>query len=322
MSRFNDIIQGIKGGFEEEPKPRSGIDTVKDFLKAAAMTTVAGAVGGEAGMRALGGYAQAQAAGRERRRLEKIARAKDELAAMRDIASIEASEANVAEGKRRLDLTEKDQFMRQVERTEEGQQRLRELKAKLDQDAKFEAERNAIEREKWGIKKADNVAKAKAKLAGDQARKAKNDLALITGASRNAPLNPSDVDAINKAVVDFVYTFRNLGVKTADQAKKTWETMKSTVDDSGRPAIKLSNLIESDVYNGIIRQFEAEEQHAREQARVAGGFLATGGISSNPGVINSLAQYAPAMPELAEQQLNAAATGQTGAVNKRRFWGR
>lgn len=298
MSRFNDILQTIRGGVEEEPKPKSGIDIAKDFLKAAAMTTVAGAVGGTAGMQALGGYAKTQTANREKRRLDKIARAKEELAAVRDISAIE-------EGERRTDIAERDQFLRQVERTEEGQQRLRELQLKLKQDATVEADRNQLEREKWGIKKADNVRKAQDALKKKQILDAERKVRNFYEKASKPLINTSD-DQIAENTAILANQFRQeFGVQTADQAARTWDGLVA----EGK--LKFDRATAPQTRQRLIDKFAAEEKIARDQAMVRAGFP-TGGISPTTGAISALAQY-EAIPPDAELKMNEASAGTTGS---------
>lgn len=308
MSRFNDILQTIRGGTEEEPKPKSGVDIAKDFLKAAAMTTVAGAVGGTAGMQALGGYAQAQNSGRERRRLEKIARAKEELSALRDISSIE-------EGEKRTAIAEKEAFQRQIDRTEEGQQRLREMQFKLDKEAKFEADRNQLEREKWGIKKADNVKKAQDALKKKQILDAEGKVRRFSEKASQPLINPSD-DQIAENTAILANQFRQeFGVQTADQAARTWDGLVA----EGK--LNLDRTTAPQTRQRLIDKFAAEEKMARDQAMARAGFPPEGIPAPTTGAISALAQY-EAIPPDAELKMNNAASGKYGVANQRRLVGR
>lgn len=287
MSRLTDALATIGKPLEEE-REQSPLDMVKSFLKGAALTTVAGAVGGTAGMSALGGYVESRTKAKRQRRLDEISRAKEMIAAARDEAAINASEANIQEGKERVKLAEKEAFDRAIERTQREQQDMRLIKFKSEEEAKD----RELRRQEMGFKSRNAVEEAKRKLAAGQESDAKRRVGQITKAVSQFPIDPAAEEQAQKDAATIAQILRTeFKVQTADQAAKTWDdlTRQGMLDVSPRVAPVARQK--------VIDFFAADDLVMKAQNRQRAGLPVGPMPEPNAGFINNVVANAPVMPD-------------------------
>jgi hypothetical protein len=235
MGRFQDYLTAIKG---EETQQQSGLDTVKNMLKGVGVTALAGLVGGDLGVSLAGQTAGSYNAANKQRKLDKIANAKAMLGAERDIAAIEASEANVANDKARLGLSEKEMADRARERTEQSQQHLRELKFRMENGSlDRELKKNELKQRKDEI-----VAETRRKLLETQDKKTKQGIGQITKAASQFPMDPEsdkyEKEASTSAAAVAQMFREQLGTQNALQAEKNWNDLDAQGQLNFSPRIK------------------------------------------------------------------------------------
>lgn len=290
MRKYQEYLQDSNPSDEQ---PQSGLDFVKSLLKGAAITTAAGMLGGDTGVKIAGGAAAQWNAQNRQRKLDKIANVKSRIEADKDIAAINANEASIEHAKNSLEeqirKNKADEFNQQIDRTNRNQEHLGELKLRLQDSA---AERT-LKRDEIRQRKADIVAETRRKLQESQDAKTKRGIGQITGAMSQMPLDPAsdsyEKDAAEKAN-GIAQAFRvNLGVKTKDQAERSFDTLLA----QGQLSIVDSRLVPV-IRERISQIFKAEEEFNREQNRIKAGLPASGQMPApSAGLINDTINAVP-----------------------------
>lgn len=275
-TRFQDYISSIKGSEMPEEKPMSNTDRVKNVLGALGTTFALGAVGGNAAMNAFGDYQDRKRANAEKRRLEKISRAKELLGAERDIAAIKGSEkAGMLDEERiRAETIRRDEELRAAaEQARENQRQKaldRESKAtEKAADREFESKENRLNRESH-----EKVSRAQRALAGSSGQ-SKEDEKTDKNLNPSLPFTPVEIPApgstvdpndarqkrtekISPAIGKIITEFKKAGVSDISSAKRTFnQLVESGQAFQGIPPKDLEII-----YQQIAREFATPEQLA------------------------------------------------------------